>query len=75
MLFNIDPALNADVLYVLRAMGHGDEIVVCDTNFPADSIARETVYGSLLRMDRATPTRTPPRPSGIRVAEPSAAAT
>ncbi|MBN9031734.1 MAG: fucose-binding protein, partial [Rhizobiales bacterium] len=24
MLKNIDPALNADVLYALRAMGHGD---------------------------------------------------
>jgi hypothetical protein len=28
MLKNIDPLLNADVLYALRAMGHGDELVV-----------------------------------------------
>jgi L-fucose mutarotase len=51
MLLRIDPALNADILYVLRAMGHGDEIVICDTNFPADSVAQQTVHGQLLRME------------------------
>lgn len=51
MLKNIDPLLNADVLYALRAMGHGDTLVICDTNFPADSVARETVLGDLLRID------------------------
>ena len=54
MLLRIDPALNADVLYVLRAMGHGDDLVICDTNFPADSVARHTVTGTLLRMDNLT---------------------
>ena len=54
MLKGIDPRLNAEVLYVLRAMGHGDAIVIADTNFPADSIARQTVYGDLLRMDNLT---------------------
>ena len=38
MLKTIDPHLNADVLYALRAMGHGDRLVICDTNFPADAI-------------------------------------
>ncbi len=51
MLKNIDPLLNADVLYALRAMGHGDELILCDTNFPADSVARQTVLGRLLRID------------------------
>lgn len=51
MLKNLDPLLNADVLYALRAMGHGDRVVLCDTNFPADSIARQTALGSLLRID------------------------
>jgi L-fucose mutarotase len=51
MLKNIDPLLNADVLYALRAMGHGDALVLCDTNFPADSVARETTLGRLLRID------------------------
>jgi L-fucose mutarotase len=59
MLKNIDPLLNADVLHALRAMGHGDDIVIADTNFPADSIARQTRLGRLLRIDGAdAPTAT-----------------
>lgn len=54
MLKGLDNRLNADVLYALRAMGHGDTLVISDTNFPADSIARETVLGSLLRMENLT---------------------
>jgi L-fucose mutarotase len=54
MLKGIDPILNADVLYALRAMGHGDDVVICDTNFPADSVARQTVFGELLRIDNVT---------------------
>lgn len=57
MLKGIDPLLNADVLYVLRAMGHGDELVISDTNFPADAIASETVHGELLRIDGVTAAR------------------
>ena len=30
MLKGINPLLNADVLYVLRAMGHGDDLIVAD---------------------------------------------
>ncbi len=51
MLKSIDNRLNAEVLYALRAMGHGDTLVIADTNFPSDSIARQTVMGELLRMD------------------------
>ncbi len=51
MLKGLDPLLNADVLAALRAMGHGDELVVSDANFPADALARQTVLGHLLRMD------------------------
>jgi L-fucose mutarotase len=51
MLKNIDPILNADVLYALRAMGHGDDLILCDTNFPAESVAQETALGELLRID------------------------
>ena len=54
MLKGLDHRLNANVLYVLRAMGHGDYIIISDTNFPADSIARETVHGDLLRMENLT---------------------
>ena len=54
MLKGIDPRLNADVLYALRAMGHGDALIIADTNFPADSVRRATVYGELLRMENLT---------------------
>lgn len=56
MLRNFDNRLNADVIRCLRAMGHGDDIVICDTNFPADSVARHTVTGELLRMENLTAT-------------------
>jgi L-fucose mutarotase len=57
VLKSIDPLLNADVLYALRAMGHGDDLVLCDTNFPADSVARATALGRLLRIDNVTAAR------------------
>jgi len=57
MLKNIDPALNADVLHALRSMGHGDQIVVVDANFPTDSIARETVVGKVLHIDNVSAAR------------------
>lgn len=57
MLKGIDPLLNADVLRALRAMGHGDDVIICDTNFPADSVARQTVIGKLLRIDGVSAAR------------------
>jgi len=57
VLKNIDPLLSADLLYALRAMGHGDRMVLCDANFPADSVARQTVLGRLLRIEAATAAR------------------
>jgi L-fucose mutarotase len=54
MLKGIDNRLNAEVLATLRAMGHGDVLIVADTNFPSDSVARATVTGKLLRMENLT---------------------
>ncbi|MGN6467135.1 MAG: RbsD/FucU family protein [Rhizobiaceae bacterium] len=54
MLKGIDPILNADVLYALRSMGHGDDLIIADTNFPSDSVARQTRLGRLLRIDNAS---------------------
>jgi L-fucose mutarotase len=48
MLKNLDPLLSADLLQILRAMGHGDELVLVDGNFPADSVAQR-----LVRLDGA----------------------
>jgi len=38
-------------------MGHGDTLVIADTNFPSDSIARQTVLGELLRIDNVSAAR------------------
>jgi L-fucose mutarotase len=57
MLKMLDPSLNADVLHALKSMGHGDELVLCDTNFPADSVARHTVLGRLLHIDNVSVAR------------------
>ena len=57
MLKSIDPILGADVLYALRSMGHGDDLVLCDTNFPADAVARQTVLGRLLHIDNVPANR------------------
>jgi len=46
MLRGIDPILGPDILFALRAMGHGDEIVIVDANFPALAMAKR-----LLRLD------------------------
>jgi L-fucose mutarotase len=43
MLRGIDPILSPDLLKILRAMGHGDEVVIADANFPAESMASRLV--------------------------------
>jgi len=50
MLKNIDQRLSAEILYALMLMGHGDDVVICDVNHPAASIAKDTVYGQLIDM-------------------------
>jgi L-fucose mutarotase len=55
MLKGINPLLNADVLQALRAMGHGDDLIIADSNFPSDSVARQTRLGRLLRIDAPAP--------------------
>lgn len=48
MLRGIDPLLTPELLMILRAMGHGDEIAIVDANYPAVSNARR-----LARLDGA----------------------
>ena len=43
MLRGMNPILSPDLLYILAAMGHGDEIVIADANFPAESMGERTV--------------------------------
>ena len=46
MLKNIPPIISPELIKVLMEMGHGDEIVLADGNFPAAGIAQR-----LLRCD------------------------
>jgi len=43
MLKVIDPLLGPDLLYIMRAMGHGDELAIVDANYPADSAGPDVV--------------------------------
>lgn len=43
MLIGIDPVLTPDLLRHLRAMGHGDQLVIVDANFPAESSCEHVV--------------------------------
>ena len=46
MLKNIPTVLSPDLLKLLCEMGHGDEIVIADGNFPAASMAKRLVNAS-----------------------------
>ena len=43
MLIGIHPLLGPDLLHALQSMGHGDEIVIGDANFPAASLGPKVV--------------------------------
>ncbi len=43
MLIGLPPLLGPDLLFSLRAMGHGDEIAIVDGNYPAQDHARRLV--------------------------------
>lgn len=55
MLKGIDKLLTGDLLKALCDMGHGDELIIADANFPAETIAKR-----LIRV---------PGIDGVRVAE------
>lgn len=48
MLKNLSRLHTPELLYILAAMGHGDELVLVDANYPSESMARQ-----LVRMDAA----------------------
>ncbi len=52
MLIGIHPLLHADLLHALASMGHGDEIVIVDANFPAASVGKR-----LIQLPTATSTQ------------------
>lgn len=50
ILKGIPPAIPPALLYILARMGHGDELVIADANFPAESVAAQTPAG-IVRCD------------------------
>jgi L-fucose mutarotase len=50
MLKHVPAFIDAELLWVLAAMGHGDELAVVDRNFPARSVAVETSSGKLITL-------------------------
>jgi L-fucose mutarotase len=43
MLKGVDPLLSGDLLKILDDMGHGDQLLVADRNYPAHSAGRPVV--------------------------------
>jgi L-fucose mutarotase len=54
MLKTLDPVLSADLLWILAAMGHGDDLALVDANHPAETIAAATTSGRLVRLPGLT---------------------
>lgn len=50
MLKGLPPFMNADLLWTLAAMGHGDQLALVDRNFPAHSTALQTRSGRHIQL-------------------------
>ena len=50
MLKGIDQRLSAEIVHALMLMGHGDDLLICDVNHPAATIAARTTWGRLIDM-------------------------
>ncbi|WAP70826.1 RbsD/FucU family protein [Jiella pelagia] len=50
MLKGIPSLVTPELLEILAAMGHGDDLVLADRNFPAASVAAETTTGRLVQL-------------------------
>jgi L-fucose mutarotase len=48
MLKGIPHFMDAELLWVLASMGHGDEIAIVDRNFSGPRVAQETTSGKLI---------------------------
>lgn len=53
MLKGIDPLIGPDLLHTLASMGHGDELVIVDRNYPAYSTSDRVLRLDGVRSDEA----------------------
>jgi L-fucose mutarotase len=76
MLQGISPLLSPDLLHLLASMGHGDEVVLVDANFPTASTAAGQSHPPVTCLGVDTPTMLqailPLFPLDKAVAEPAA---
>ncbi|QOG05326.1 hypothetical protein IGS74_11860 [Aureimonas sp. OT7] len=57
MLKLIPPLISPELLLTLAEMGHGDDLVIADRNFPAESVAASTVTGRCIRLSNVDTTQ------------------
>ena len=50
-LLGVPDSVTPELLYILARMGHGDELVLADANFPSASCAKTTTLGAEIRYD------------------------
>lgn len=50
MLIGIDKSMTPTLLHCLARMGHGDEIIIADANFPSESIAHHCVVSEAIAL-------------------------
>jgi L-fucose mutarotase len=50
MLKNISSVISPDLLWLLASMGHGEDLVLVDRNFPAILVAKQTSTGRLIEL-------------------------
>ena len=43
MLKGIDPIISPELLKILCEMGHGDELVIADSNYPSESMGKRVI--------------------------------
>ena len=55
MLKLVHPAISPDLMAILMQMGHGDEIVLADANFPADSNAQRIIRADGIDLETLLP--------------------
>lgn len=50
MLIGIDAKMPPDLLYCLARMGHGDELVIADSNYPTESTAKHCIETQVIQL-------------------------
>lgn len=55
MLKLVHPAISPELMAVMLQMGHGDELVLADANFPADSNAQRIVRADGIDLETLLP--------------------